>query len=72
MIAEAPFHFLRHGETDWNQRRIMQGWTDTNLSAAGIAQAEAVKAAVDPPQLRQFAAALCYVQSAPWKSSTAA
>ena len=49
MIAEAPFHFLRHGETDWNQRRIIQGWTDTNLSAAGIAQAEAVKAAVEPP-----------------------
>ncbi len=47
MLPATPFYFLRHGETDWNHRRIIQGWTDTDLSAAGIAQAEAVKAAVE-------------------------
>ena len=47
MLTQVPFYFLRHGETDWNHRRIIQGWTDTDLSAAGIAQVEAVKAAVE-------------------------
>ena len=32
---------LRHAETDWNRERRYQGWTDTLLSAAGRAQAEA-------------------------------
>ena len=32
---------LRHAETDWNRERRYQGWTDTSLSAAGHAQAEA-------------------------------
>lgn len=29
----------RHGETDWNVRRIMQGTTDTELNENGLAQA---------------------------------
>ena len=33
-------YFARHGETDWNARRWVQGCTDTELNAAGIAQAE--------------------------------
>ena len=32
---------LRHAETDWNRERRYQGWTDTDLSAGGRAQAEA-------------------------------
>jgi alpha-ribazole phosphatase len=32
---------LRHAETDWNRERRYQGWTDTDLSDVGRAQAEA-------------------------------
>lgn len=32
--------FARHGETDWNMHRWVQGHTDTELNAAGIRQAE--------------------------------
>jgi probable phosphoglycerate mutase len=32
--------FLRHGETDWNVKRIIQGWKGTGLNALGKRQAE--------------------------------
>jgi len=31
--------FIRHGETEWNRERRIQGWQDTALNAAGRAQA---------------------------------
>jgi glucosyl-3-phosphoglycerate phosphatase len=34
--------FLRHGETEWNERRLLQGQADLPLSAAGRRQAEAI------------------------------
>lgn len=37
---------LRHAETDWNRERRYQGWTDTDLSAVGRAQAEAAARAL--------------------------
>ncbi len=42
MLTAEPFYFLRHGETDWNHRRIIQGQTDTPLNATGEQQAVAV------------------------------
>ena len=33
-------YILRHGETDWNVRKVFQGQTDTELNADGIAQAK--------------------------------
>ena len=33
-------YLARHGETDWNRRRWVQGSTDTELNAVGMAQAE--------------------------------
>jgi len=33
---------VRHGETEWNLVRRVQGWGDSPLTARGIAQAEAV------------------------------
>ena len=31
---------LRHGESDWNRENRFTGWTDVDLSAQGIAEAE--------------------------------
>src|SRR5690606_10907779 len=42
MLTRTPFYFLRHGETDWNRRRIMQGHTDTPLNACGVEQAKSI------------------------------
>src|SRR5260370_849747 len=33
---------VRHGETEWNRARRYQGWSDSALTARGIAQAEAI------------------------------
>ena len=41
MLNPTPFYFIRHGETDWNKMRLMQGQTDTPLNPNGIVQAQA-------------------------------
>jgi broad specificity phosphatase PhoE len=41
-----PIYFVRHGETDWNVRGLIQGWTDTPLNAHGHEQARAVARAL--------------------------
>ncbi len=46
MLTPVPFYFLRHGETDWNRRRVMQGHRDIPLNACGIEQAREVAPAV--------------------------
>jgi broad specificity phosphatase PhoE len=33
---------VRHGETEWNRARRYQGWSDSPLTAHGVAQAEAI------------------------------
>jgi broad specificity phosphatase PhoE len=35
-----PFYFIRHGETDWNQRNIIMGSIDIPLNEVGLKQAQ--------------------------------
>ena len=42
MTERPPLYVLRHGETDWNLQRRLQGQTDTPLNATGRAQARAM------------------------------
>jgi probable phosphoglycerate mutase len=46
MLLAQPFYYLRHGETDWNHERRIQGCSDIALNARGIAQAEAAREAL--------------------------
>lgn len=36
------FYIVRHGETDWNKKRLIQGQTDTALNELGINQAQKI------------------------------
>jgi broad specificity phosphatase PhoE len=47
MKTPALLCITRHGETDWNQQGILQGWTDVTLNALGRRQARAMAAAYD-------------------------
>lgn len=40
MDNSTHFWLIRHGETQWNADRRLQGWLDVPLNAAGAAQAE--------------------------------
>jgi hypothetical protein len=36
--ASLTVYIVRHGETDWNQRGIIQGQSESTLSALGVSQ----------------------------------
>jgi broad specificity phosphatase PhoE len=55
MLPHRPFYFLRHGETDWNKERRLQGLTDVPLNARGEAQAELARAAAAGLGLKSIA-----------------
>jgi broad specificity phosphatase PhoE len=50
--------FVRHGETDWNVKRVIQGWKGTSLNAVGLRQARLMAARVRGLGLN-FDALLC-------------
>ena len=35
-------YLVRHGETDWNNEKRLQGWADISLNAKGVKEAEVV------------------------------
>jgi broad specificity phosphatase PhoE len=55
MLPHVPFYFLRHGETDWNRERRLQGHTDIPLNATGEAQAESARRLAASLGLRSIA-----------------
>ncbi len=42
MSEDVPIVFIRHGETDWNKRGLIQGSIDTDLNETGHAQARGI------------------------------
>lgn len=36
-------YFVRHGETDWNERKRLQGWCNTSLNTRGAEQAKKLR-----------------------------
>ncbi len=46
MSDHPPIIFIRHGETDWNKRGLIQGSIDTDLNETGHEQARAIARAL--------------------------
>jgi probable phosphoglycerate mutase len=41
-VSGGSILLVRHGETEWNLARRYQGWSDSPLTARGLAQAQAI------------------------------
>lgn len=61
-MSHAPIYLLRHGETEWNTQRRMQGLLDSPLTLRGREQARALGLALRPI-LRRHEAATSIVSS---------
>lgn len=44
IIPHIPFYFVRHGQTDWNLKNLIQGHIDIPLNEMGIDQAKSAAA----------------------------
>ena len=55
MLPHHSFYFLRHGETDWNKARRLQGMTDVPLNTRGEEQAELARLVAGGLDLKSIA-----------------
>lgn len=44
------FYLVRHGETEWNRKEIMQGHKDSPLTEEGISQAKQLSQSIKSVQ----------------------
>ena len=51
-MTTTRFCLVRHGETDWNVERRLQGHTDIDLNMRGVAQAEQMARALQKINLQ--------------------
>ena len=49
MATNTNFWLIRHGETDWNAMRKLQGWRDIPLNETGLEQARVLALALQAP-----------------------
>lgn len=56
MLPHRAFHFVRHGETEWNRLGRLQGRSDIPLNAHGEAQAAFLRPQLKPYGFRSIAA----------------
>ena len=49
---QTRFHFIRHGQTQWNKQGIYQGWTDIPLSEEGKKQARCLRKRFENEKLK--------------------
>ncbi len=55
-MEKTHFWLIRHGETEWNANRRLQGWLDIPLSAVGLEQARQLGTYLQSLDAPQFAA----------------
>lgn len=57
-MENTHFWLIRHGETEWNANRRLQGWLDIPLSEIGYQQARQLAAHLQAPGIPRFDAVL--------------
>ena len=55
LIPLKPFYFLRHGETDWNKKRLYMGQQDIPLNETGVLQAQEASKVLEHEPIRHIA-----------------
>lgn len=54
MQSTHSFYFLRHGQTQWNKDKIIQGQTDSHLNDTGRAQAKRAAEILRPEPVKRI------------------
>ena len=54
LICMADLILLRHGRSEWNELNLFTGWHDVDLTAEGVAEAQAAIGALPPAIIGNF------------------
>ncbi|WP_417453899.1 histidine phosphatase family protein [Kiloniella sp.] len=56
MLLHKEFYYIRHGQTDWNAKGLMQGFTDIPLNETGRKQAYEAAEAIKGTEIKTICA----------------